>query len=105
MAEAVLAFLSAVGISAIVWIVADALFSRREKTIHASVLLPLSGAAEDMEYAASGARHALRQMHGDGVVLLVDCGMDAESLRRAGLLAGDLNDVKLVCPEEIGELY
>ena len=103
MAEAVLAFLAAVGLSAVVWILADAVFSQREKTVHASILLPLSGSADDMEFLASSAYRTLRQFRGDGMVLLVNCGLTEEGLRRAGLLARDMSGVKLVYPEEIGE--
>ena len=103
MAEAVLAFLAAVGLSAVIWILADAVFSRREKTIHASILLPLSGTADEMETSAAAAHRALRQLRSDGMVLLVDCGLAEEGLRRAGFLARDMDGVKLIYPEEIGE--
>ena len=101
MTEAILAFLAAAGVSALVWVLADAVLYRRKKTIHASILLPLSGGAEDLEISAASARRALHRLHSDGEVLLVDCGLEEESLRRAGLLARDLSGVKLVCPEEL----
>ena len=98
-----MAFLAAVGISTVVWVLADAVFSRREKTIHASILLPLSGTAEEMEFAAAAASRTLRRLHSDGMVLLVDCGLAEDSIRRAGILAREESGVKLVYPEEIGE--
>ena len=98
-----MAFLAAVGLSAIVWILADAVFSLREKTVHASILLPLSGSADDMEFTAAAAHSALRQLRSDGMVLLVDCGLTEDGLRRAGFLARDTNGIKLIYPEEIGE--
>lgn len=103
MAEAVLAFLAAAGLSAVIWVLADAVFCRREKTLHASILLPLSGTANDMEFSAAKALRTLRQLRSDGMVLLVDCGLEEDGLRRAGLLARDMDGVKLIYPEEIGE--
>ncbi len=101
--EALVAFLAAVGVLSIVWGAASLLFAEKKKTIRGIVALPLSGAAEEMEYAVDQAVRLQRQLHCDGPLLLVDCGMDAESLRRAALLVRDRAGVKLIYPEEIEE--
>lgn len=103
MQEALMAFFAAVGLLATFWVATDLLLARRERTVRGTVLLPLSGGAEEMEYAVEKAGRLQRQLHCDGPVLLVDCGMDAESLRRAALLVRDRAGVKLVYPEEIEE--
>ncbi len=103
MEEALVAFFAAVGVLATFWVVANFLFARREKTVRGTVLLPFSGEAEEMEYAAEKARRLQRELHCDGPVLLVDCGMSQESLRRASLLMRDRSGIKLVYPEEIEE--
>lgn len=103
MQEALVAFFAAVGLLAIGWVAVNLLFTKKERTVRGTVLLPLSGGAEEMEYAVEKADRLQRQLHCDGPVLLVDCGMDAESLRRAALLVRDRAGVKLVYPEEIEE--
>ena len=84
--DGVIAFLAAVGLTALLWLLAGALTRRKEMPLPAAVVLPVSGGAEDMEAAVRLARAAARQLGETTPVLLADCGLNEEGRHRARLL-------------------
>ena len=67
--DGVLAGLAAVGLTAILWLLAGLLFRRRERLLDAVYLVPLSGGAEQLDMT-------LRELSRERAlpVVLVDCG-------------------------------
>ena len=75
--DGVLAGLAAVGLTAILWLLAGLLFRRRERLLDAVYLVPL---------------------------VLVDCGLTAAGRQRTELLTGGAGAV-LVTPQQLTDLY
>ena len=96
--DGVLAGLAAVGLTAILWLLAGLLFRRRERLLDAVYLVPLSGGAEQLDMT-------LRELSRERAlpVLLVDCGLTDEG-RRAAALLSDMN-TKLLTPQELAAYY
>lgn len=97
--DGVLAGLAAVGLTAILWLLAGLLFRRRERLLDAVYLVPLSGGAEQLDMT-------LRELSRERAlpVVLVDCGLTAAGRRRTELLAGGAGAV-LVTPQQLTDLY
>ena len=97
--DGVLAGLAAVGLTAILWLLAGLLFRRRERLLDAVYLVTLSGGAEqlDMTLRALSRERALP-------VVLVDCGLTAAGRQRTALLPGGAGAV-LVTPQQLTDLY
>ena len=96
--EALVAFLASVGLTALLWLSMTALLRRRERLPTAVVLLPLYGAAEDLETSV----RTLRWL-GDPTIWLVNCGLNEEGTHRAQLLVQDREDLRFLTPEELPE--
>ena len=81
--DGVLAGLAAVGLTAILWLLAGLLFRRRERLLDAVYLVPLSGGAEQLDMT-------LRELSRERAlpVVLVDCGLTAAGRQRTELLTG-----------------
>ena len=92
--DGVLAGLAAVGLTAILWLLAGLLFRRRERLLDAVYLVPLSGGAELRELSRERALP----------VVLVDCGLTAAGRQRTELLTGGAGAV-LVTPQQLTDLY
>lgn len=97
--DGVLAGLAAVGLTAILWLLAGLLFRRRERLLDAVYLVPLSGGAEHLDMT-------LRELSRERAlpVVLVDCGLTAAGRQRAELLTGGAGAV-LVTPQQLTDLY
>ena len=95
--DGVLAGLAAVGLTAILWLLAGLLFRRREHLLDAVYLVPLSGGAEQLDMT-------LRELSRERAlpVVLVDCG--AAGRQRTELLTGGAGAV-LVTPQQLTDLY
>ena len=96
--DGVLAGLAAVGLTAILWLLAGLLFRRRERLLDAVYLVPLSGGAEQLDMT-------LRELSRERAlpVVLVDCGLTEEGRRAASLAVSDT--VTLVTPSELPNLF
>ena len=99
--DGVIAFLAAVGLAGLVWLTADWLVRRREVPLRAVIVLPLRGAAEELDYAVYTACRVRGRLGRYTPVLLVDCGLEEKSRLRAQLLAENNNCVTVVLPSEI----
>ena len=97
--DGVLAGLAAVGLTAILWLLAGLLFRRRERLLDAVYLVPLSGGAEQLDMT-------LRELSRERAlpVVLVDCGLTAAGRQRTELLTGGAG-VVLVTPQQLTDLY
>lgn len=97
--DGVLAGLAAVGLTAILWLLAGLLFRRRERLLDAVYLVPLSGGAEQLDMT-------LRELSRERAlpVVLVDCGLTAAGRQRTELLTGGDGAV-LVTPQQLTDLY
>ena len=99
--DGVIAFLAAVGLAGLVWLAADWLVQRREVPLRAAIVLPLQGAAEEMDYAVYTACRVRRRLGRYTPVLVVDCGLEEKSRLRAQILAENNNCVAVLLPSEI----
>ena len=97
--DGVLAGLAAVGLTAILWLLAEALFRWRARPPEAAYLVEASGGAEQLDMT-------LRELSRERAlpVLLVDCGLTAAGRQRTELLTGGAGAV-LVTPQQLTDLY
>jgi len=101
--DGVIAFLASVGLAVLIWLPVDWLLRRREVSLHAAVVLPLRGAAEEMDYAVYTACRVRGRLGRYTPVLLVDCGLEEKSRLRAELLAENNNCVTVLAPSQLEE--
>ena len=99
--DGVVAFLAAVGLTALLWLLTDMLLRRKEPSVHAAVLVPVRGSGEQMDYAVMAACSTRAKLGRYAPVIIVDCGLDEEARLRAGLLAKNNNCVTVLLPSEI----
>ena len=101
--DGVMVFLAAVGLASIIWTaVRAALFSAPERRLELAALLPARGGGEGLEEQLR-ALQALREAQGVfSRALLVDCGLDEEGKKLAGILARKYRWVTLCGMDEIG---
>ena len=94
--EGVLAFLSAVGLTTVVWLAAGALLHAGRPAIPGLLLvLPLRGEAPAMEADVRELRRVQHQLPG-AKILLADCGMSETARGLAQYLADREEDAALV---------
>ena len=85
--DGVIAFLSAVGLTAIVWLAAGAILHTGRPTVPGLLLvLPLRGEVPALEEDVRELRRVRRQLPGARIVL-ADCGMTADARALAAYLA------------------
>lgn len=97
--EGVVAFLAAVGLTTLLWMLSGAVLRRRETPLPAVMVLPASGGAEELEWTV---RRACAALPGDSVpILLVDCGLTEEARMRTALLEKTNSRVTEIKPEDL----
>ena len=99
--DGVIAFLAAVGLAGLVWLAADWLVRRREVPLRAAIVLPVRGAAEELDYAVYTACRVRRRLGRYTPVLVVDCGLEEPARQRAAFLAENNNCVTVIAPSEL----
>ena len=99
--DGLIAFLAAVGLTALIWLLASFLLRRREPSIDAAIVLPVRGAGEQMDYAVYTACQVRSQLGRYTPVVLVDCGLEEQARLRAGFLAENNNCVTVLLPSEL----
>lgn len=97
--DGVLAGLAAVGLTAILWLLAEALFRWREKPLDAVYLVTLTGGAEKLDMTL---RELARERRLP--VVLVDGGLNEMGRQRAELLLTRYGAV-LVTPQQLAQLH
>jgi len=93
MGDGLIAFLAAVGVSTILWLLAETLLHRHRPVAEAILVLPVRG---------DGAME--QRTTGETPILLADCGLDETGLRLAQSLTQRYSRVQL-CPAEELENY
>ena len=101
--DGVLAFLSAVGVTAILWVLADVLLRRREQPVDAVLVLPLRDDAQLADEDVQTLLLLYAQMESHSPVLLVDCGLSEEGRQRAAALEKRYYRVALIQPAQMEE--
>ena len=102
--NSVLAFLAAVGIAALVWLVAGMLLRGRQGEVPAMLVLPVCGGGEALE-GGVGALHEMRRQRGRTAGIGgVDCGLSTEGMRRAELLTRRFPKVAVLEREELEQI-
>ena len=94
--NSVLAFLAAVGIAALVWLVAGMLLRGRQGEVPAMLVLPACGGGEALEMRPQLGRTA--------EIFIVDCGLSTEGMRRAELLTRRFPKVTVLEREELEQI-
>ena len=97
--DGVLAGLAAVGLTALLWLLAGSLFRWRERPLDAVYLVMLTGGAEKLDMT-------LRELARERPlpVILVDSGLNEMGRQRVELLTARYGAV-LVMPQQLAELY
>ena len=102
MGDGLIAFLAAVGVSTILWLLAETLLRRHSPGAEAVLVLPVRGDGATLERAL----HLTMEQRatGETPILLADCGLDETGLRLAQSLTQRYSRVQL-CPAEELENY
>ena len=97
MGDGLIAFLAAVGVSTILWLLAETLLRRHRPVAEAVLVLPVRGDGATLERAL----HLTMEQRatGETPILLADCGLDETGLRLAQSLTQRYSRVQL-CPAE-----
>lgn len=98
--DGVIALLSAVGLTAILWLLADMIFRRREE-MPAVLLLPVKETAEEMEYQVYCLMELRARAGRYTPIVLVDCGLQDEAVKRAEQLTITHHCVTMMKAEEL----
>jgi len=99
--DGVIAVLAAVGLTSIVWLLAGALFSPRLYPGRAIALLPVEGMAEDMEQQIRELERSRYERRSFLRIVIVDCGLEEETLQRARILCREDCGVELLAAAEL----
>ena len=102
MGDGLIAFLAAVGVSTILWLLAETLLRRHSPVAEAVLVLPVRGDGATLERALHLTMEQLAT--GETPILLADCGLDETGLRLAQSLTQRYSRVQL-CPAEELEYY
>lgn len=102
MGDGLIAFLAAVGVSTILWLLAETLLHRHRPVAEAILVLPVRGDGATLERALCLTME--QRTTGETPILLADCGLDETGLRLAQSLTQRYSRVQL-CPAEELENY
>ena len=102
--NSVLAFLAAVGIAALVWLVAGMLLRGRRTEVPAILVLPACGGGEALEGWVRALREVRTQLGRSAAIVIADCGLTAEGRHRAELLARRFTGVTVAGREELEQI-
>ena len=104
--DGVIAALSAIGLTAVIWVIAGAiLHPRRRGTLDAVAVIPASGAAENLEYTVRALERSRYEVGGFTRIVILDCGLSEDALRVADILCRDDYDVTICKKETIANLF
>ena len=104
--DGVIAALSAIGLTAVIWVIAGAiLHPRRRGTLDAVAVIPASGAAENLEYTVRALERTRFETGGFRRIVILDCGLSEDALKVADILCRDDYDVTICKKETIANLF
>ena len=104
MGNGVLAFLAAVGIAALVWLVTGVILRRRPPEVPAVLVLPACGGAEALEGWVRTLLEVRAQLGRSAEIAVVDCGLTAEGARRVQLLAQRFDKIMVLDRGELDRI-
>lgn len=104
MGNGVLAFLAAVGIAALVWLVTGVILRRRPPEVPAVLVLPACGGAEALEGWVRALLEVRAQLGRSAEIAVVDCGLTAEGARRVQLLAQRFDKIMVLDRDELDRI-
>ena len=104
MGNGVLAFLAAVGIAALVWLVTGVLLRRRPPEVPVVLVLPACGGAEALEGWVRTLLEVRAQLGRSAEITVVDCGLTAEGARRVQLLAQRFDKIMVLDRDELDRI-
>lgn len=94
--DGAVAALSAIGLACVLWMLLSAVLHPRQRgTLDAVALVPVRGAAAELEHTVRMLERARYERGGFTRIIILDCGMDEETRRLAELLCRDDYDVSL----------
>ena len=102
--NSVLAFLAAVGIAALVWLVAGMLLRGRQEEVPATLVLPVCGGGEALEGWVRALLEVRAQLGRSAEITVVDCGLTAEGARRVQLLAQRFDKIMVLDRDELDRI-
>ena len=102
--NSVLAFLAAVGIAALVWLVAGMLLRGRQGEVPATLVLPVCGGGEALEGWVRTLLEVRAQLGRSAELAVVDCGLTAEGARRVQLLAQRFDKIMVLDRGELDRI-
>lgn len=103
MRDGVIALLAAVGLTAILWSLAEMIFRRRERDVQAVLLLPLRESVSEYEVQTLLAQR--RRLDAEAGIVLLDCGLDELERRRAELFTERYEGVTLLRADEVAAYW
>ena len=104
--DGVIAALSAIGLTAVIWVLAGViLHPRRRGTLDAVAVIPASGAAENLEYTVRALERSRFEEGGFTRIVILDCGLSEDALHVADVLCRDDYGVTVCKKETIANLF
>ena len=104
MENSVLAFLAAVGIAALLWLVAGLLLRGRRQQPPAVLPSSVCGDAGAWEGGVRALREVRTRLGRSAAIAIVDCGLTAEGRRRAELLSRRFSRVTVYSKDELEQI-
>jgi len=98
--DGIIAFLAAVGLTALVWLLVGLLPRLKHPQVNALLVVPAKEAGA-LEYTVRELEELRTQLGRDTPIIMVDCGLDGEGRSMASFLIGEERNVMLCTPEEL----
>ena len=104
--DGVIAALSAIGLTAVIWVIAGTiLHPRRRDIMDVAAVIPARGAAENLEYTVYALEKTRFEAGGFTRIVILDCGLSDDALKVADILCRDDYDVTICKKETIANLF
>lgn len=103
--DGIIAMLAAIGLTTILWGLAELVFRKRDAEPGAVVLLPLRGEAPGMEYHVQTLLARRRRLDSAAAIVLLDCGLNEENIRRAERLTARYKGIVLLRADELEKIW
>ncbi len=104
MGNGVLAFLAAVGIAALVWLVTGVFLRSRPAEVPVVLVLPACGGGEALEGWVRALLEIRTQLGRSAAIAVVDCGLTPEGARRAQILSQRFDKIMVLDRAELDQI-
>ena len=102
--DGAIAALSAIGLTAVIWVLAGAILHPRRRDLMGTVaVVPASGAAENLEYTVRTLLRTRYEAGGFTRIVILDGGLDTDAQKVADLLCRSEYDVAVCRKEDLLE--